>query len=61
MCLRVCDLYHVVGAVCCGFAFIGFFMKKETIVLGSVYIALFVLFLIGVDREHVVRWESNSR
>lgn len=36
-------------------------MKKETIVLGSVYIALFVLFLIGVDREHVVRWESNSR
>lgn len=61
MCLRVCVLYHVVGAVCCGFVFIGLFMKKETIVLGSVYIALFVLFLIGVDREHVLRWESNSR
>ena len=37
------------------------FMKKETIVLGSVYIALFILFLIGVDKEHVFSWESSSR
>ena len=29
------------------------FMKKDTIVLGSVYVALFILFLVGVDREHV--------
>lgn len=37
------------------------FMKKETIVLGSVYIALFSLFLVGVDKQHVLSWESSSR
>lgn len=37
------------------------FMKKETIVLGSVYIALFILFLIGMDKQHVLSWESSSR
>lgn len=36
------------------------FMKKETIVLGSVYIALFILFLIGMDKQHVLSWESSS-
>ena len=37
------------------------FMKKETIVLRSVYIALFILFLIGMDKQHVLSWESSSR
>ena len=37
------------------------FMKKETIVLGSVYIALVILFLIGMDTQQVLSWESSSR
>ena len=61
MCLRVCVLYHVVGVVCFGFPLSGVFMKKDTIVLGSVYLSLFVLFLIGVDKEHVSRWELITR
>ena len=61
MCLRVCVLYHVVGVVCCEFPLSGVFMKKDTIVLGSVYLSLFVLFLIGVDKEHVPRWELITR